>query len=120
MNAKLRKWLPISLCCLPGVAAIAIVGIGLIVGEATFGTLFAGPLGLSLIALALLACPLSMGLIMWRSRNATPGSSSEMTNCCAPDETLAALEAALPADRLAALRERREALERELAELQEQ
>ncbi len=120
MNAKLRNWLPIGLCCLPGVTAIAIVGIGLVVGKAAFGTLFAGPLGLGLIALALLACPLSMGLMMWRSRNAAPGSSSSMASCCAPDAAIAAFEAELPADRLAALRERREALEREVAELQRQ
>lgn len=117
MSAKLRKWLPIGLCCLPGVAAVAIVGFGLIVGEAAFGASLGGSLGLGLVALALLACPLSMGLMMWRSRKAAPGSSSSMA-CCAPDAALAAFEAELPADRLAVLRERREALEREVAELQ--
>ena len=114
MNTKLRNWLPIALCCLPGVGIVAIVGIGLAVGGAAFG---ASPLGLGLVTLALLACPLSMGLMMWRSRKAAPGSSSSMA-CCAPDAALAAFEAELPADRLAVLRERREALECEVAELQ--
>jgi hypothetical protein len=114
MSDKLRKWLPIGLCCLPGVAAVAIV----IVGEAAFGASLGGPLGLGLVALALLACPVSMGLMMWRGRSVASGSSSGMTSCCAPDEALASLEAAASADRLTALHDRREALERELAELQ--
>ncbi len=117
MNARLRKWLPIGLCCLPGVAAVAIVGFGLIVGEATFGASPSGPLGLGLVALALLVCPMGMGLMMWRSQKVASGSSSGLPSCCAPDEALAAFEAA-SADRLAALRDRREALERELVELQ--
>ncbi|MCL4303450.1 MAG: hypothetical protein KJ077_47630 [Anaerolineae bacterium] len=120
MNAKLQKWLPHALCCLPGVVAVAIVGFGLVVGESAFGVSLGGPLGLGLVALALLACPLSMGLMMWRNQKTASGTSSGMTSCCAPDEALAALEAALPADRLAALRDRREALEREVAELQRQ
>lgn len=120
MNAKLRRWLPIGLCCLPGIAAVTIIGIGLIVGEAAFGASLGGPLGLGLIALALLACPLGMGLMMWRGRSMASGNSSGMMNCCAPDEALTLLESELPADRLAALRHRREALEREVAELQRQ
>lgn len=120
MNAKLKKWLPHTLCCLPGVVAVAIVGFGLIAGETVFGVSLGGPLGLGLVALALLACPLSMGLMMWRSQRAAPGSSSSLHSCCAPDETLAAFEAALPAERLAALRERREALELQLARLEQE
>ncbi|MBI1880302.1 MAG: hypothetical protein HYR94_19130 [Chloroflexi bacterium] len=117
MNARLRKWLPIGLCCLPGVAAVAIIGFGLIVGEAAFGVSLGGPLGLGLVALALLACPVGMGLMMWRSRNVAPGSSSGMASCCAPNEALASFEAVSSAERLAVLGDRREALERKLAEL---
>lgn len=120
MNAKLRRWLPIGLCCLPGIAAVTIIGIGLIIGEAAFGASLGGPLGLGLIGLALLACPLGMGLMMWRGRSMAPGNSSDMMSCCTPDEALPLLESELGADRLAALRNRREALERELAELQRQ
>ncbi len=113
MNAKLRKWMPIALCCLPGVAIAAIVGIG----AAVSGASLSGPLGLGLIALAMLACPLSMGLMMMRrgsNQNSTSGSSQMMADCCAPGEQAQTVES----DRLAALRARREALERELAELQ--
>jgi len=120
MNAKLRRWLPIGLCCLPGIVAVTMIAIGLIVGEAAFGASLGGPLGLGLIALALLACPLGMGLMMWRDRSMAPGNSSGMMSCCAPDDALPLLEPGLPADRLAALRDRREALEREVAELQQQ
>lgn len=119
MNAKLRTWLPIGLCCLPGMAAVAIVGFGLIAGETAFGTSLGGSLGLGLVALAILACPLSMGLMMWRSRNTAPGRLSSMASCCAPDEAAASFGATSPAERLAALHDRREALERELAELQQ-
>ena len=52
MNAKLRKWVPIALCCLPGVAAV--VGIGLALGGSAFGTWLGGPLDLGLIVLAML------------------------------------------------------------------
>ena len=119
MNVKLRRWLPIGLCCLPGIAAVTMIGVGLIIGEAAFGASLGGPLGLGLIALALLACPLGMGLMMWRGRNTASGNSSGMMSCCAPDEALPLLESELPADRMAALRDRREALEREVAELQQ-
>ncbi|MGH2523396.1 MAG: hypothetical protein ACRDH2_12910 [Anaerolineales bacterium] len=119
MNAKLRKWMPIALCCLPGVAVAAIVGIGVAAGGAAFGTWLGGPLGLGLIALAMLACPISMGLTMRRQRGATqqqnsaPGASQAvpMASCCLPGEETSA-------DQLVALRARREVLEREVAEMQ--
>jgi hypothetical protein len=124
MNTRLRKLLPIALCCLPGVAVAAIVGISLAVGGAAFGSVLGGPLGLGLIALAMLACPVSMGLMMMRQRgsgqNSALGNSSTMMECCLPGEALAASEADSGTDRLAALRVQREALERELAEMQSQ
>lgn len=119
MNTKMRRWLPIALCCLPG-AAIAAIVIGIAAGGSVFGASFGGPLGLGLIALAMLACPVSMGLIMMRrgsNQKSAPNSSHAMADCCAPGEapTPAAVDSA--AERLAALREHRQALERELAEL---
>lgn len=66
MSTKLRKWLPIALCCLPGIAVAAVVVLGLAFSSTAFGTSLDEPLGLALIALAVLACPLSMGLITWR------------------------------------------------------
>lgn len=114
-NPKLRKWLPIALCCLPGVAVAAIVVIGMAFGGAVLSTTLSGPLGVGLLVLAVAACPMSMGLMMWRQRRSSQGTemghSSMGMECCAPGK------GASP-DRLAALRAQREALERELAELQ--
>ncbi len=71
MKAKLQKWLPIALCCLPGVVVAALVGLSLALGGAAVGAspLGSGPLGLRLIALvtgSAVVCPVSMGLMMWR------------------------------------------------------
>ena len=118
MNANTKRWLPIALCCLPGVAVAAVVGLGVAAGGTAFGASFGGPLGLGLIALAVLACPVSMGLMMRRGSNQNAargvGSSSMMADCCVLGEEAATMES----DQLAALRARREALEREVAELQ--
>lgn len=117
MNTKLRKWMPIALCCLPGVAIAAAIGIGIAVGGAAVGMSLGGPLGIGLIVLAALACPVSMYLMMTRRRG--PGqesmteNSSAMMECCLPGEETAT-------DQLVSLRSKREALEREVAELQAQ
>ncbi|MGQ0605105.1 MAG: hypothetical protein ACT4QE_25790 [Anaerolineales bacterium] len=57
MKALLKRWWPMALCCLPAVA-IAVVAL---VGGASLG----GPWRLGLNTLAVLACPISMGLMMW-------------------------------------------------------
>ena len=114
MNAKVRKWMPIALCCLPGVAIAVIVGVGIAVGGAAVGSSLGGPLGIGLIVLAALACPLSMYLMMrprGSSQNATTNGSQLMADCCAPGEETSS-------DRLQSLRAQRESLERELAAMQ--
>ena len=112
MKTNFRKWIPIALCCLPGVAVAAIVGVGLAAGGAALGTSLGGPLGIGLIVLAALACPLSMGLLMTRGRGSsqktTSNSSQLMGDCCAPGEETSS-------DHLESLRAQRESLERELA-----
>ena len=120
MNINLRKWVPIALCCLPGIAIVAIVGIGILLGGAAFGAFIGTPLGLGLIALALLACPISMILMMRRQMNRDDAASDSpgMADCCLPEEPQAVSEIDSQADRLATLRAQREALERELAEMQ--
>ena len=124
MKTTLRQWLPIALCCVPGIAVAVIVGVGLAAGGAALGTSFGGPLGLAIIGLAVLACPLSMGLMMLRRRRSGQnsarggGASSTMADCCLPGQGIAAAEAGAPGSRLAALRAQRESLERELAEMQ--
>ena len=115
MNTKLRKWIPIALCCLPGVAIAAIIGVGIAVGGAAVGVSLGGPLGIGLIVLAVLACPLSMYLMMTRQRGSSlhpaPNGSQLVADCCAPGK-----EASV--DNLTALRAQRESLEHELASLQ--
>lgn len=86
MNPRLRKWLPIALCCLPGVVAAAAVGLSFAIGGTAFGASLGGPLGFGLIALAMLACPLSMGLMMRRGARQNPVSNRRVTNCCVPGE----------------------------------
>ena len=124
MKATLRKWLPIAVCCVPGIAIAGIVGIGFAAGGAALGASFGGPLGLALIGLAVLACPASMGLMMLRQRgsgeNSTRagGASSTMADCCLPGQGVPAAEAGAAGGRLAVLRAQRESLERELADMQ--
>ena len=124
MKATLRKWLPIALCCVPGIAIAGIVGVGLAAGGAALGTSLGGPLGLVLIGLAVLACPASMGLMMLRQRGSDEnsaragGASSTMADCCLPGQGEPAAEAGAPGARLAGLRAQRESLERELADMQ--
>jgi len=117
MNTKLRKWMPIALCCLPGVAIAVIIGLGIAVGGSTIGASLGGPLGIVLIAVAALACPLSMGLIMMRQRGSgqqsTPYNSAAQMDCCLPEQN-----EETSTHQLASLRAKREALEHQLAELQ--
>ena len=115
MNTKLQKWMPIALCCLPGVAIAIIAGVGIALGGAAVGTSLGGPLGIGLIVLAALACPLSMYLMMTRHRGSsqkvTSNGSQLMADCCAPGEEASS-------DRLESLRAQRKSLESELAKMQ--
>lgn len=90
MNTKIRKWLPIALCCLPGVAVAAILGVSIALGGATLSASLGGPLGIGLIVLAALTCPLSMYLMMSRQRGssqqAASNASQMMADCCATGE----------------------------------
>jgi|SRR5579859_5667392 len=92
MPATIRKWLPIALCCVPGMALAGLVGIGLAVGGTALGAIFGGPLGLAVIALAVLACPASMGLMMLRQRGSGEKSGRAANaplataECCLPGQ----------------------------------
>lgn len=115
MKTKLRKWMPIALCCLPGVAVAAIIGISIALGDSVVGASLGEPLVIGLIVLAALACPLSMYLMMTRQRGssqkATPYGSQMTADCCAPGEEMSS-------DCQESLRAQRESLERELAAMQ--
>ncbi len=109
-NSKVKSWLPMALCCLPGVAVVTVVVLSTAIGGAS---LISGPLGTGLVALAVLACPLSMGVMMWRGMRRNPTSDSSMMDCCAPGKQPSTVES----DRLMALRAQRKELEREIANL---
>lgn len=108
MKAKsnqVNPWMPLALCCVPGVAVAAIVGVGAILG----GAWVSGPIGTGLITLGVLACPVSHAVLMRRmSLNAQPGDATRMADCCAPAAS----------NNLESLRAQREALEKEVAELE--
>jgi hypothetical protein len=116
MTRSISRWIPIALCCVPGVIATILIGAGIAVGGAAFSGFFSGPLGLGLTVLVLLACPLTMGLMMKRAskQNVLSRKSAMMTDCCVPGQQVSIVEA----DRLASLRRQRESLEREVADLQ--
>src|SRR6266508_4401469 len=111
MNTKLQKWMPIALCCLPGVAIAVMIGMGIAVGGAAVGAFLGGPLGIGLIVLTTLACPRSMYLMMTRRRGLNQkilsNGSQMMADCCEPGEEASS-------NRLESLRAQRKSLEREL------
>lgn len=116
METGLRGWLPVALCCVPLLAIAAIVGIGIVIGGASFEASLGGPVGLGLIVVALLACPVTMSWMMWRAqmRRVASGRSGVLADCCLPEQPVSPDEPG-PAERLQALRARREAVEAEIA-----
>lgn len=119
MSHQGKQWLPMLFCCLPGLVLIAVWALG----SAALAAALNGPLGISLITLALLACPLSMGLMMWRGRlrqnaGAQPTAQASLMACCPPTHTAADTPTKTSVERLTALQERRLILEREVVELQ--
>jgi hypothetical protein len=120
MIAPGRKWMPLVVCCLPGLVVVVLVGVGAVAGGA-LGVSFNGPVGTLLLALAFLACPLHMGWMMWRlhKQQAAASHAGMRAACCLPSQEASATEPT-SSERLVALRAERTALERELAELQAQ
>jgi hypothetical protein len=111
--------LPIGLCCLPGLAIAAIIGASVLLGGATFGMRLGGPLAVAILALAFLACPLSMGFMTWRrNRNMPAGVNQATATCCAHGDQTTSMPAILDVgsspEHLAQLVARREALEHDL------
>jgi len=115
MNTKLQKWMPIAICCLPGVAIAAMIGMGIAVGGAAVGAFLGGSLGIGLIVLTTLACPLSMYLMMTQQRGS---SQKAISNTSHPMAECRARGVEDAGDPLVTLRTRREVLERELTKMQ--
>lgn len=110
MSLAIRKWLPFALCCAPGaVAALFVAAIAF--GGAAFGLSLNSPLGIGLLAVAMLACPVSM---IWMMRGMTRTSDApDIMACCAPQG-----DARRSVISLDDLRAQRTQLEREIAALQ--
>ena len=120
MQSGLNKWRAIALCCVPTIVLAVIVGIGFAISGTILGTFSSGPLALGLIMLALLLCPLHMGWMMWRmqKRPDSAKSSSLLAECCTPEKQPSSVQVNL-SERLQALRTQRQALEQEVAALQQ-
>src|SRR5690348_8798970 len=106
---KLKRWLTIALCCLPGV----IIGVLLGVGASFFRNARVdnvNPNSLFLLLMGL-ACPMGMGLMMWMM-NRSMSDQSRHTS-------LDTQEPVSAVQRLAALQQQRRILEAEIAELTE-
>ena len=117
LSGSFKAWLPIALCCVPAVAIATVVRIGIAVGGVTFGAAFGGTWSLGLVALALLACPLHMGWLMWRMQrqNGASGQLSIGAAACGPPAKQIAAAETDALERVEMLRRRREALEQEVA-----
>jgi len=104
---KIKGWLSIALCCLPG----AIVGFLLGVGVNFFGNARLDSVNANSITLLVmgLACPIGMGLMMWLMNKNMSGQSGHLSSD--KQEHISA------AGRLVALQQQRRMLEAEIAEL---
>lgn len=110
MSQSIRKWLPFALCCAPGAIAVLFVA-AIAFGGASFGLSLNSPVGIGLLGVAMLACPVSM-ILMMRGNMRAPASSDGMS-CCAPQ-----VETNPSTSSLADLRAKRTRLEREIVALQ--
>ena len=104
---KLKHWLPIALCCLPGV----IIGVLLGVGASFFGNARIDNVNPNSIFLLVMgfACPIGMALMMWLMNRSmsdpSEHSSSDKHKYVSANQ------------RLASLQEQRRILESEITEL---
>lgn len=108
-NSTVRSWLPIALCCLPGViVALAIIG-------PSFGLSLDGPFS-GLVALSLFACPLTMFLLISRRLrdDGIPNESAKVVGCCVSPDYFLTWER----NRLSTLQAQQASLDDESAELQ--
>jgi len=115
MRSRIRRWIPLALCCAPGVVGATIVAFGIAAGEASFGA----PVSLGLIAAALIASLAAIARVSGRRLDPTQSKDKgrPVSDCCLPAEAMAP-EFTSAAERLAELQELRRRLEREVDSLQ--
>lgn len=104
---KIKGWLSIALCCVPGVIVGVLLGVGAnFFGNARIDNMNANSIFLLVMGLA---CPIGMGLMMWLMNK----NMSEQSGHLSLDKQ----EQINPARRLGALQQQRRMLEAEIAEL---
>lgn len=104
---KIKGWLPIALCCVPGLIVGVLLGVGAnFFGNVRIDNVNTNPIFLMMMGLA---CPIGMGLMMWLMNKNMSGKSEHLRSD--KQEHISAV------GRLAALQQQRRMLEAEIAEL---
>jgi len=105
MALRLKQWLPMALCCLPGLAIATLVAASVLFGGARIGVGLGGPLQLGLLALALIS-PLSLNQEAPRSTDtlASPPGSKQVALQATPLTPAASVAPALSVSTLSATR----------------
>lgn len=113
-----RSWLPVALCCVPGVAGVAIVLGSLILGGAAWTQVRSAPWVAGVLVLGVLVCPLAMAsMIQIRRRTSEVGREDRaMIDCCPPGDLPNVDRGQNLEARLSEVRAEGRALELEIAE----
>ncbi len=75
-----KAYLPLCLCCLPALFLLAVVSLKVLPGPYLPFPALLAPWEASLLFLASLACPLTMGVMMWRMRRGATRTNTHV--CC--------------------------------------
>lgn len=114
-----RRWIPIALCCLPGLVAAGLVALGLAAGGTASGNILGSPLGSALGAVFAVTYLGWIGWMSWRMiRRPSPSRPMRAPAECCDDIEPAVFDATIAnAERLTLLTAQREQLEARLAQL---
>lgn len=84
----MRRWLPVAICCVPGVLIAAVLTVGLLTGGLVLRADSGSPLTLAVLAGAVLAAPVTVMLTMGRRGRRSEGVSQRTISqsCCEPTE----------------------------------
>ena len=114
-----RRWIPIALCCLPGLVAAGLVALGLAAGGTAWGNILGSPLGSALGAVFAMTYLGWIGWMSWRMmRRPSPSRPTRAAaECCEGVGPVPSDESIANGERLALLIAQREHLEARLAQL---